>query len=481
MKKVLVLLVSVMVSLTSIAGGKQKVVKVKTSKQFIEAIASDTKIVVENDLLDMTATIQQLQGTGFLSEPDVDFSGPMVSDEFDGPSLVIGNVSNLTIEGKKSETHIQVTPRYADVLAFSFCKDITLKNLKLGHTDTGDCSGDVVTFNAGENFTIENCKLYGCGVDGLDLTGVNNVKVENSDIYECSLSILTFEKVKSAVFNNCRFYNNAGGMYIDEESSDIVFNNCKIFDNRNSIFSTWTNIVLNGCEIRHTYGGGESKFVKFNDCKVSITDEDCEYGDVDEEDEEDEDEESIHAASYKFAGTDFPNTLKDITDYNAILYFNDDQRAILKNYLYSQILDFMDDCSDQCDPKEKSQVEALINAAPQVVKLNELLQYKKVRSIQVYDFGIVMYDFFPCRFYLENDELYFHKTGGSQRKMGMMGRIDDYNLAFTGCWYIENNKPTGFTNEEFLIQGVAKKIAPNKLLMAFEKHGRGYEIYEFVK
>lgn len=470
MQKLLVLLFATFFAIGASAADKQKVIKVKTSEQFIKAIDSNRRIIVENDLLDMTETIKRMQ----LPEVDEDATGTMVSEEYDGPSLLIANVSNLTIEGKYSDTHIQVTPRYANVLAFASCENITMKNLKLGHTNTGDCVGNVVDTKYCVNVNIENCKLYGCGVEGVAAENTKNLLVTNSNIYECSFDGINLYSVDNATFSNCKIYDNLCDLNISGDCSDITFNDCNFYSNKNRLNFVRGQVTMNRCVIGDAEDNGVIESITFNDCKI-----DGELQEKYDECEDDYEGDGEGVYSYPYAHAEFSNSMKDITDYTNINYFTD--REYLKAALYDELLDYIETNASRFEAEDIEKAKAFFNAEPLPIKANELLQFKRVRSIQFTDVCSVSYDFFNCRFYREDGELYFDKTSGSQRKWGLIGRINDNNLAFTGCWYIGGDKRTGFLDEEHLQEGVIKKVSSNKVMMLFKNDDRGFEIYEIVK
>lgn len=111
--------------------------------------------------------------------------------------------------------------------------DITLRNLKLRHEpkakdkDIG-CSGNVVTLDIGENLTIENCDLNGCGRVGLYYnTGPTKVVLRNNHIWNNSYCAIIdgngnelFSEVKNhdhiTFEGNVIEKNGEGGNYIPE-------------------------------------------------------------------------------------------------------------------------------------------------------------------------------------------------------------------------------------------------------------------------
>ncbi len=161
----------------TVEGGE---IHVTTVDEFLAAIGSDRTIYLDGELFDLSTASHY--GVGF---------GPNYRwvDPYDGPSLVITNVSNLRIVGQgRDRTTIQAVPRYADVLCFERCDNVTVEALTAGHmkAEPGSCSGDVLAFERCFGFRVVDCGLFGCGVYGIrsdeSLTG----EVLRSEIYECS-------------------------------------------------------------------------------------------------------------------------------------------------------------------------------------------------------------------------------------------------------------------------------------------------------
>ncbi len=166
---------------TPVSTGEQKEVRVKTVDEFIQALAPDTCIILEGELFDFS----QASGYG-TSKGDYYYW----VENYDGPGLVICNLSNLTIkaEGEDRKAHtLSAVPRYADVLTFENCSAITVSGFTAGHTvEQGDCTGGVLLFRNSEDILVENCGLYGCGTEGVNGEYSKNIQVVNSEIYECS-------------------------------------------------------------------------------------------------------------------------------------------------------------------------------------------------------------------------------------------------------------------------------------------------------
>ena len=92
------------------------------------------------------------------------------------------------------------------------------------------------------------------------------------------------------------------------------------------------------------------------------------------------------------------------------------------------------------------------------------------------------YNFFKCRFFWEVRMMSFQKNAGSQRKGGVIYRIDDQNLAFDGYWYIGGDQPTYYSDPEHLITGILYKTPEGKFVMVFKSEDNNrFELYEFAK
>ena len=156
-------------------------IHVKSVDELIAAIGPNKDIVLEGEFYDFS------KATGYgTSSGDYYYW----EDVHDGPGLVIRNVDNMTIrsnDGNVKNHTISAVPRYADVLAFSACSNVTLSGFTAGHTiEPGSCAGGVIEFRDCDNMQVDNCGLYGCGILGVYAEYSKNIYVTNSDIYECS-------------------------------------------------------------------------------------------------------------------------------------------------------------------------------------------------------------------------------------------------------------------------------------------------------
>lgn len=205
-------------------------VEVTTVDEFLEVIGPDRTIVLDGTNFDLTkAKDYGGIGTEFYSWEET----------YDGPQLVIHDVKNLTIKAKDSDpaaTTLEALPRYANVLVFKNCGNVTVEGFTAGHTkEQGACSGGVIYFSGCENSRVENMRLYGCGVTGVDTFMCSGVDVINTEIYECSYGAVYFSMTSDINFKNCNIH--------DVPSPALTFSDCQNI--------TWNDQNLEGDELRY--------------------------------------------------------------------------------------------------------------------------------------------------------------------------------------------------------------------------------------
>ena len=153
-----------------------------------------------------------------------------IEEVFDGYEVLISDVPGLTISGGTDDpldTEIQTDPRYADVLAFINCSDVSVYNMTLGHTDLGQCCGDVLSFNTCSNVELSNLDLYGCGVYGVYMENVDWFNAYDCHIHDCEYGpICTYDQQSYCYFNNCVFDNSNAGFTMQADIFMNVFDEC---------------------------------------------------------------------------------------------------------------------------------------------------------------------------------------------------------------------------------------------------------------
>lgn len=200
-----------------------------------------------------TAELASLIGSNkiiYLENKDYDLSeiisgndNLIVSKVFDGNEVIIKSINNLTIIGKEN-TRLLVKPRYANVLSFKNCNNIKLYNLTIGHTiEKGHCVGGVIKATNTSNLLIDNCKLFGCGAEGLTLESCKKVDFLNSRIYECTYGIMTIVNSTDLNFKNNIFHDNKEYYGVDVKSGrNISFIENKFYNNKITLSKSLINI-----------------------------------------------------------------------------------------------------------------------------------------------------------------------------------------------------------------------------------------------
>ena len=234
MKKLLLTLLLFATAFSCIAQ-KAKNVTVSTPDEFIKAIASNTTITVKNsNILAITDALNKLDKSRELQDFENASKlapGVYYTEESDGRSIAIVNINNLSIIGantKNADNHIQAEPSYADVLRFHRCKNITIKNIRAGHLEQGHCEGDVFVFGFCENVNIDNCDLYGCGVNGLSMGATKGVKVTNTEIRDCSENMVVISDCHNVNFVKCYMHDCGAGIATWGDNSQISYDDCEI-------------------------------------------------------------------------------------------------------------------------------------------------------------------------------------------------------------------------------------------------------------
>ena len=204
---------------------------VSTVDELLAAIAPDKVIIMEPGTYDLTAASNygDVLATQYYTWTDV----------YDGYELIIKGVSNLTIRGTgMEETILSAGPRYANVITFASCSNITLEGFTAGHTvDPAECMGGVIYLDSSSNVTMDGVGLYGCGVIGIRTFGCQDLILKNSHIYDCSDSGLFLRDSSGITVDSCNFYDlgreQYGGNAVFDLSntSDMVIENCEIYSN----------------------------------------------------------------------------------------------------------------------------------------------------------------------------------------------------------------------------------------------------------
>lgn len=151
--------------------------------------------------------------------------------------LTVRNVENLTIEALEEGT-VEIAARDEDffVMAFENCRNLTFKNLILGHgldTNYNGCMAEVLHFSTCTDINLQNCTLYGCGTYGFTANACKGLSLTNSIIEECSLGAASVTASESILIDQCELRYNMGDSLLNfTDSKRIQLNNTFVLNNQ---------------------------------------------------------------------------------------------------------------------------------------------------------------------------------------------------------------------------------------------------------
>ena len=134
---------------------------------------------------------------------------------YDGPGLVLRDLDNFTLTaGGPHRASIIAEPRYADVISFETCGNITLSNFTAGHAqEPGECAGGVLNFVDCKDTVIQDCSLYGCGVLGVSAYSCNDLSIRYTEIHHCSYGAFSIQNCVNVSIERCNIHDIPGAIY----------------------------------------------------------------------------------------------------------------------------------------------------------------------------------------------------------------------------------------------------------------------------
>ena len=186
---------------------------VTTVDEFLKAIGPDRTILLDGELFDLSTAANYGAAGGEYY---------FWQESYDGPQLVIQNANGLSIgvaNADNTATTLAAIPRYANVLSFRDCDNLMLFGFTAGHTkEPGSCSGGVLWFQNCHKVTVDQMRLYGCGILGLQTSQCSDLLVKQTEIYECSQGAGQFFQTDGIAFENCDIH--------DVPNPALIFNEC---------------------------------------------------------------------------------------------------------------------------------------------------------------------------------------------------------------------------------------------------------------
>ena len=180
--------------------GERTEVHAATVDELLAAIAPHTTVYLDGEEFDLsTASTYGKEGGLYYGW----------TDTYDGPELVLHDLDDFSLVGGGiGVTLLSAVPRYADVLHFENCREISLADMTLGHRiEPGYCAGDVLALERCSGVSIARCGLFGCGVIGISASSCADLLVSETNIYDCSYLGANLYNVEDALFTDCSVTN----------------------------------------------------------------------------------------------------------------------------------------------------------------------------------------------------------------------------------------------------------------------------------
>ena len=205
-------------------------IHVSSMKELLDAIRPDADILIEPGYYNLTEYLHEIPDW---EEWNKQHEYVQIYKEFDGPELHVLGASGLRLEGASDDpaaTEIVAEPRYAAVMDFTECPNLTIGCLTMGHTDTGDCTGNVLDFSDCRGILLNKVDLYGCGVYGIGCNDcAGDLTVADSLIRDCAFGPFEiYSGVGEFLFTDCIFTGSGWGGFFDyNDDSSIAFVRCR--------------------------------------------------------------------------------------------------------------------------------------------------------------------------------------------------------------------------------------------------------------
>jgi len=162
--------------------------------------------------------------------------------------LVITDVKNMKIEssGLFRMSKIVTEPVYGNVLVFDKCDNITIENIEAGHSpNSGGCTGGVLKFDYCNNIKINDCILWGSGMEGITCYQITGLKCNNSVIKKCTYGIMSLTESKDIEFKDCDFTDNMEYNMVNISTcSNVKFDKCSFSYNKSGIEYEYSDYCL---------------------------------------------------------------------------------------------------------------------------------------------------------------------------------------------------------------------------------------------
>ena len=249
-------------------------IHVSSTVELVDAIAPNARIMIDAGDYNMSEYIEIIPAHDSfdIDKWDAEHEYVTIKDVFDGYELVIHDADHLTIvgaTGDPKDTKLVVEPRYATALTFRDCRDINLAGLTIGHTEEGDCTGDVIELYGCKNVTLDAMDLFGCGVHGITACFTKDLSVKNSFIHDCEYGPVDIEQCVGKIeFTGCTLSDNGVGGFYDADDCDMSFTDCVFGEWESNVLYFREDIDFDNCQFSEItsypdYSGGDYEEVSY--------------------------------------------------------------------------------------------------------------------------------------------------------------------------------------------------------------------------
>lgn len=228
-------------------------VKVASIEELLEAVRPEASILIEAGLYNIADFIDTFESDEEIKTWNEAHEYVEIEEVYDGKQLVIINVDNISISGagpNMSAVELVTDPRYAAILTFKNCSGISLDRMTMGHTDKGDCTGNVLDLIACNSIIANELDLYGCGVYGIGTSeGTGDLFVSSSLIRDCAYGPFEIIEPKGDFhFLDCRMTGSAwGGIFDYNLSSQLAFYRCTFGEGESNKWAFADHVYMEDC------------------------------------------------------------------------------------------------------------------------------------------------------------------------------------------------------------------------------------------
>jgi len=233
-------------------GYPSNVVYVSSVEELINAADTGASICIKKGKYNISEYIESLSAKEIKQIND---KSPVVKlrECHDGYEVVFENAMDLRIFGEtgmNEDVEFVTDYRYATVFCFENCYNVDLSGMKLGHTEMGECDGDVLNFIGTSRVFIDGCDLYGCGVYGIVADGYSgDFYVSDTTIHHCQDGPLYIDEgLGDYTFFDCEFSGSNGySFYRKSPEADLYFYNCTFGQHETESFMFHEDVISENC------------------------------------------------------------------------------------------------------------------------------------------------------------------------------------------------------------------------------------------